>query len=258
MCIAYLSIKKHPEWPLFIAANRDEFHHRKALAAAPWKNKPDLIAGIDCEAGGTWLGLNKNGRFALLTNYRDIHSIMPAAPSRGYLVSEFLLNDMPALDYASTILAKGKQYNAFNLVVGNRDRSIYISNRGLQAQPVELQQGSHVLSNHLMDTPWPKAERLRKALDSIELDFLPDQLPDIFDILRDNTRPPDHDLPNTGLSLERERLLSSPFIVSPDYGTRCSTIIAIHKSGKTLFSERIYNPAGEPVSETKFDFLIQD
>lgn len=257
MCIAYLSIKKHPEWPLFIAANRDEFHQRKALAAAPWENNPGIIAGIDGEAGGTWLGINKNGRFALLTNYRDIHSIIPDAPSRGYLVSEYLQGDTTALDYASAILTKAAQYNAFNLVVGSPDKSVYISNRGHQTEPAELQPGSHVLSNHLMDTPWPKAERLRKALDSIELDFLPDQLPDIFDILRDNTRAPDNDLPNTGLSLERERLLSSPFIVSPDYGTRCSTIIAVHKSGQSLFSEMTYNSMGQAVSQNKFDFLIE-
>lgn len=257
MCIAYLSLKKHPEWPLFIAANRDEFHQRKALAASPWQSNPAIIAGIDCEGGGTWLGINKNGRFALLTNYRDLNSIIPNAPTRGHLVSEFLLRDTPAQDYASTILNKAGQYNAFNLVVGNPERSVYISNRGNQTQAADLQPGSHVLSNHLMDTPWPKAERLRKALDSMELDFLPDQLPAIFDILRDNTQASDNDLPKTGLSLERERLLSSPFIVSPNYGTRCSTIIAVHKSGQTLFSERTYNPEGEAVSQEKFEFLIQ-
>lgn len=257
MCIAYLSIRKHPEWPLFIAANRDEFHQRKALAAARWHSNPAIIAGIDREAGGTWLGINTNGRFALLTNYRDVNTIVPEAPSRGHLVSEFLQTNTPSVEYASNILSRAAQYNAFNLVVGNPQKSMYISNRSHQIEPAELQPGSHVLSNHLMDTPWPKAERLRKALDSIELDFLPDQLPDIFDILRDNTRAADNDLPNTGLSLERERLLSSPFIVSPDYGTRCSTIIAVHKSGQALFSEMTYNPMGEAVSQNKFDFFIQ-
>ena len=259
MCIAYLAINPQPDWSLFIAANRDEFHGRPTLPAAPWENNPDIIAGIDCEAGGTWLGISKQGRFGLITNFRDPASLMNGAPSRGKLVSDFLFSGCTALDYSESILASAAQYNGFNLICGDGRDIYYIGNRNPQQQPRKLGNGSHVLSNHFLDTPWPKAERLRTALNAFDIQALPEAeaLEQVFSILKDNNRAPDADLPQTGLSLERERLLSSPFIISPDYGTRCSTVIAIHKNGQALFSERTYNTKGEAVKQVKFEFLIE-
>lgn len=244
MCIAYLSISAHPRWPLFIAANRDEFHQRASRPAAPWPDRPDIIAGIDCLGKGSWLGMTRQGRYALLTNYRDPSRLIPDAPSRGELVSQYLTNQESPASYARRVHDAGSAYNGFNLIVGDPDTACYVGNQAGQAMPQPLQPGRYILSNHLLDTPWPKAERLRTALDSFPLDGLEQSLTPVFEILKDGTPAQDHALPSTGLTLERERLLSSPFIVSPDYGTRCSTVIAVHASGRVFFSEVSYDESG--------------
>lgn len=256
MCIAYLALRSHPDWPLFIAANRDEFHQRPTLAAAPWQNHPDIIAGIDLEAGGTWLGVTQQGRFALLTNYRDANKQIADAPSRGNLVSAYLTASIPAADYVDTVSQKADTYNGFNLIAGDLNTASYLSNRSPVSGGQILEQGQYVLSNHLLDTPWPKAERLRHMLEQLDMDSLTQSLRTVFNILKDTTPADDSDLPSTGLSLERERLLSSPFIISPDYGTRCSTVILVHKSGQTLVSEISYDAAGAETQRHDWPFRI--
>ncbi|UYO92190.1 NRDE family protein [Pollutimonas sp. M17] len=256
MCIAYLAISADPQWPLFIAANRDEFHQRPSLPAAPWRDRPDVIAGMDCLGGGSWLGITRQGRFALLTNYRDPSRFMPGAPSRGELVSRYLTGGEPPASYARQVHAAGSDYNGFNLIAGDLDAACYVGNRAGQTAPQLLRPGRYIVSNHLLDTPWPKAERLRAALDSFPLNRLEQSLTPIFEILKDGTPAQDHVLPNTGLTLERERLLSSPFIVSPDYGTRCSTVIAVHASGRVLFSEVSYDESGLSTQRHDWPFSI--
>lgn len=243
MCIAYLAIQAHPNWPLFIAANRDEFHARPTTAAAPWPDFPDLLAGIDNLAHGTWLGVTRQGRFALLTNYRDM-AHEPKAASRGDLVASFLKGCAAPQDYAEQATREGKRYNGFNLIVGDTGQTYYAGNRHDTPGAVKLDAGRYVLSNHLLNTAWPKTQRLRTRLDEYPLDTLTQTLNPIFEILKDQTPANDNALPRTGLSLERERLLSSPFIISPEYGTRCSTVIALHKSGRGFFSEITYDPQG--------------
>lgn len=259
MCIAYLAIGVHPEWPLFIAANRDEFHHRPTLPARPGTLGPGIIAGIDLQGQGSWLGMTRQGRYALITNYRDPALLVPDAPTRGQLVSRFLQSDMSPQAYAERVQHDGQAYNGFNLIVGDLHGAQYVGNRSGLMQPTSLTPGRYVLSNHLLDTPWPKAQRLRKALDAFPVHQLTRSLTEVFEILRDNTTARDDTLPRTGLSLERERLLSSPFIVSPDYGTRCSTVIAVHADGKALFSEVSYTPAGAMARrhDWPFDIHIQ-
>ncbi|KAA0910869.1 NRDE family protein [Pusillimonas sp. ANT_WB101] len=244
MCIAYLAIGTHPDWPLFIAANRDEFHHRPTVPARPDTLGPGIIAGIDLQGQGSWLGMTKQGRYALITNYRDPARLIPDAPTRGQLVSRFLQSDMTPQAYAGQVQRGSQAYNGFNLIVGDLHDARYVGNRTGQAQPVSLEPGRYVLSNHLLDTPWPKAQRLRNALDAFPVNMLERSLTEVFEILQDETTARDDMLPRTGLSLERERLLSSPFIVSAEYGTRCSTVIAVHASGQALFSEVSYTPAG--------------
>lgn len=241
MCIIYLSIAKDPCWPLYIAANRDEFHARPALPAAPWDANSDIFSGLDLSGGGTWLGINRNGRFGMLTNFRDPGAFHPQAPTRGLLVSNFLDSDMPARDYAHDIWKTGNIYNGFNLIVGDI-REVYYTGNRQEAPPLRLARGSYILSNHLLDTPWPKAQRLRSGLDALTPDRSDDALQQVFSLLRDTTPAPDETLPSTGIPLERERLLSSPFIISENYGTRCSSIIAVDSDGQATFSELSYAP----------------
>lgn len=262
MCIAYLAVNAHPDWPLFIAANRDEYHDRPARPLAPWHDAPWVIAGRDDQQGGTWLGITRCGRLALLTNYRDPASQMPQAPSRGHLVSRFLQErESGPEDYLQALATDAHRYNGFNLVVGrvqaSRAHFAFLANRGPDTAPQRLVAGRHVLSNHLMNTPWPKAERLRKRLDALPLEHLPDTLEASLEALRDPTRAHDDDLPDTGLDKARESLLSSPFIVSPGYGTRCSTIVAVHRSGRACISETSYNPQGQVLARHDWPFVLE-
>jgi uncharacterized protein with NRDE domain len=245
MCIAYLALGAHRDWPVLIAANRDEFHARPTRAAAPWPQQPDIIAGCDIRAGGTWLGVRRDGRYALVTNYRDpAAGLQPAAPSRGALVSDFLAGDLGAGAYMRQVHARAAAYNGFNLIVGDAAGAYYLGNRDPAGQVRALAPGRYVLSNHLLDTPWPKSRRLRAALDALDPSGLDRSLAPVFEILRDATPAEDHALPRTGIPLERERLLSSPFIVSPDYGTRCSTVVAMRADGRCMLSETTYDPQG--------------
>lgn len=258
MCLAYLAIAAHPDWPLFIAANRDEFHARSCLAASPWANHPDVIAGIDLQGQGTWLGITKQGRFALLTNYRDPSSVVAGAPSRGELTTRYLVGDEQPEAYALNVHRQSARYNGFNLIVGKLATASYVGNRSSQTTPQKLAPGRYSISNHLLDTPWPKAERLRQALDQHPIEDLNRSLAPVFDLLKDNTQADDMLLPKTGLTMDRERLLSSPFIISPDYGTRCSTVIAVHASGRALLSEISYDPSGEPTERHDWPFFINE
>lgn len=259
MCIAYLAWQAHPDWPLFIAANRDEFHMRPARPAAPWSDHPHVIAGIDEEAGGTWLGVSRQGRFGVLTNYRDLRLPPPPNPvSRGELVKNYLTGQHTAHDYIQEAALNSTRYAGFNLIVGDLHTVGYAGSHTPDPQVSQLlTPGRYVLSNHLLDTAWPKTERLRTLLNHFPIEHLERSINRVFDVLKDTTRADDGCLPETGLPLEKERLLSSPFIISPDYGTRCSSVIAIHKSGRALFSELTYNHRGEPVERHDWPWQIE-
>ncbi|WP_323017420.1 NRDE family protein [Castellaniella sp.] len=245
MCIAYLSLG-HPQWPVLIAANRDEFHARPTRAAGPWPARPDVIAGQDLNAGGAWLGWAAGGRFALLTNYREPGlPTPPHAPSRGVLVRDYLLGSASAADYSQAIARRAEDWAGFNLITGDAHQAWYLGNRDPAGSPRALPPGRYVLSNHLLDTPWPKSRRLREALDALPAARWAQSPDEVFALLHDTTQARAQDLPDTGLAAAREQLLSSPFIISPDYGTRCSTLIAIQADGATLFSEQSYDAAGQ-------------
>lgn len=246
MCIAYLSLG-HPDWPILIAANRDEFHTRPASTAGPWPDRPDVIAGQDLLAGGTWLGLAAGGRYALLTNYREMdHPAPPRAPSRGALVRDYLLGTAGAADYCRQIAAEAQRWAGFNLITGSPAQTWYLGNRDPGQKPKPLSPGVHVLSNHLLNTPWPKAQRLRQALDGLSPAQWASNPEQVFALMRDTTQAEPSELPATGLSLAQEQLLSSPFIVSPDYGTRCTTLIAIRADGSAYLTEQSYDASGKP------------
>lgn len=221
MCLILLAWQAHPDHPLVVAANRDEFFTRPAAPAAWWTASPSIFAGRDLEAGGTWLGVSRDGRFAGLTNFRDPQRQRDGRPSRGQLVADFLAGKESAEAALERLRQEGPRYNAFNLLVSDGESlGIYESESG--AAHI-LQPGLYALSNHLLDTPWPKAvagkSRLDKAMGS-----LPDIAP-LEELLRDDRPAADASLPRTGVSLAWERMLSSAFIRAPGYGTRCSTLI---------------------------------
>lgn len=238
MCLVFFSVSNHPNYKLILAGNRDEFYNRRTAAACFWDDHPDILGGRDLEAGGTWLAMNKAGKIALVTNYRDPQNIDPKAPSRGQLVSDYLISNESPAEYLKTISTNGNKYNGFNLIAGDPTRLWYYSNYKKDIE--KLEPGFYGLSNHLLETSWPKVlrgkEKVKPIIDRSSID--PEAL---FEVLYDDQIVADTLLPKTGLTLERERALSSMFIKTEGYGSRCSTVILIDKQDQVLFSERVYN-----------------
>jgi uncharacterized protein with NRDE domain len=254
MCLIFISFQNHPKYKLIVAGNRDEFYNRKTEAANYWSDDPQILGGRDLEAGGTWLGVNKAGKISMLTNYRDIKNINPAAPSRGQLVSDFLRSTQSPESYMKEIESDGKKYNGFNLITGNPEELWYYSN--YREGVARLNPGFYGISNHLLESPWPKVligkQKIAPALHNDEVD--PEQL---FELLYDDKVADDDKLPNTGLPLERERALSSMFIKTPNYGSRCSTVVLVDRSNEMIFSERVYDLETFRYRTNTFRFLIQ-
>ena len=254
MCLLFISLQQHPKYKLILAGNRDEFYNRRTAPAQFWNDHPNVLGGRDLEAGGTWLALSKAGKMATVTNYRDPQNIDPHAPSRGHLVSDFLIDPREASAYLQAVSTNGKRYNGFNLILGSADELWYYSNYkpGIE----KLSPGFYGLSNHLLDTSWPKVlrgkERVRPILAQSEID--PEEL---FKVLYDDQRAPDDVLPTTGLPLERERALSSMFIKTEGYGSRCSTVILIDQDNNVTFSERVYRAPTFESATQNFRFKIQ-
>jgi uncharacterized protein with NRDE domain len=252
MCLIALAWQVHPDYPLVVAANRDEFHARATAPARFWPEAPAVLAGRDLAAGGTWMGVTRGGRFAALTNVRE-----PGRPqghrSRGLLVSEYLLSGLAPLAYAEAVMAVAADYSGFNLLVGDGDTLVVCSNRG--TSPTVLAPGVYGLSNHLLDSPWPKLVRAREALRAQVVDPTVEGL---MHLLADDAAAPDDELPDTGIGLPMERLLSSPFIRSPAYGTRSSTVLLAGR-GRIRFVEQAFTPegAGER-SDFEFDRVAGD
>jgi uncharacterized protein with NRDE domain len=251
MCLIFISLHNHPTYKLILAGNRDEFYARKTAPAKFWTDHPQIVGGRDLEAGGTWLAMNRDGRIAMVTNYRDPKNINPNAPSRGHLVSDFLIQDVRPEEYLRQLSTKGKVYNGFNLIVGNVNELWYYSN---YKDGVEnLSSGFFGISNHLLETAWPKVlrgkEKLKPLLASSAIDT-----EKIFEVLYDDIVALDDVLPNTGLSLERERALSSMFIKTEGYGSRCSTVILVVRDNQVSFSERVYDPQTFQHTTQTFNF----
>ena len=255
MCLILFAWKAHERFPLVLAANRDEFYDRPSAPAAFWEDEPDLLAGRDLRDGGTWLGITRSGRLAALTNYRDPASLKAGAPSRGGLAADYLRGRESPEAYLDRIGPTADRYNGFGLVCGNGDELFFFSNRGNRER---VTSGVHGLSNRLLDTPWPKVERGRGALQELLRGKDGPSPGALFEILQDRSRPPDEQLPETGVGIEWERILSPLFIESPAYGTRSSTVLLIDRDGVVTFVERVFNGRTEPRAERRFDFRIGD
>jgi uncharacterized protein with NRDE domain len=253
MCLIFFALDVHKDYKLVLAGNRDEFYKRKTASAAFWEEHPHILAGRDLEGMGTWLGVNRQGKISMLTNYRDVANLKSSAPSRGKLVSDYLVDDIQPEAYLSRVAESGALYNGFNLLTGTADALWYYSNYANRIQ--KLSNGVFGLSNHLLDTPWPKVHkgksRFASIVDNSEIDK-----DDLFSLLYNEELASDNALPDTGLSRERERALSAMFIKTPDYGSRSSTVILIGRDNRLSFSERVYNPATFEYVTQSFEFTI--
>jgi uncharacterized protein with NRDE domain len=257
MCLVLIVWRVHPLYPCLIAANRDEFHARPAAQAAWWpvasQPRSQILAGRDLAAGGTWLGLTRTGRFAALTNYRDPEQPRKTALSRGHLVTSILESTAATAPVLSRLAQVGSDYNGFNIIFSDGERlAIYESVRGVGR---ELGPGIYGLSNHLLDTPWPKVRNAKNRLEATLLD-LTDDTGSILALLRDDRAAPDEELPRTGVSLEWERLLSSAFVRARDYGTRCSTIIRIDRQSRACFDEWTWDAGGAQIGRVSLSFEL--
>jgi uncharacterized protein with NRDE domain len=254
MCLIFVAVDAHPIYQIIIAANRDEFYDRPSAPASFWPEAPQLLAGRDLRAGGTWLGVTRTGRIAALTNYRDTETKSADAPSRGDLVSNFLLGRNEPIAYLAQISANAGRYNGFNLLVGQNAHIYYYSNRtgGFRT----LGPGIHGLSNHLLDAPWPKVEKGKQTLRSLLAgkSIYPE---DLFHFLLDRSAAPDALLPDTGVGLEMERMLSPIFIHSPGYGTRSSTVILLDRTGRMTFIEKSFQNGAENPSAVEYSYMLE-
>ena len=253
MCLILVAWQGHAKFRCVIAANRDEMHSRPTAAAQWWPSRPPILAGRDLSAGGTWLGLTRTGRFAALTNFRDPEQRRTGTPSRGTLVTSILMSNDTTAESLEYLRRVGADYNGFNLLFSDGERlAVYESVRGVGR---ELAPGIYGLSNHLLDTPWPKVQtaksRLAGALANLETTGA------ALALLRDDKPAPDEQLPRTGVSLQWERLLSSAFVRAPDYGTRCSTVVRIDESRRACFDEWTWDAAGAQTGAVSLQFQLE-
>ncbi len=260
MCLIAIATQIHPRYPLIVAANRDEFYQRPTSPVAYWPDHPNLLAGRDLQGGGTWLGMTTTGRIAAITNFRDPASIAavatsPPGRSRGLLVSDFLAGDQYPETYLKNLKNVGTDHVGFNLVAGDIHQLWWYSNKSPDI--VRITPGIHAISNHLLDTPWPKTRKVMSGLDKICRQNNEIDVETIFSLLADTIRPPDAELPDTGVGLEWERMLSSVFVSSDIYGTRSSAVILVHASGHITFAERTFKPRADgPVIDQTRSFEI--
>jgi uncharacterized protein with NRDE domain len=241
----------HPTLPLIVAANRDEFHARPAQKMHWWVEKPDVLAGRDLQAGGTWLGVHRNGRFATVTNFRDAVPPSGHRPSRGSLITAFLESDAAPLEFLRGL--DGDRYAGFSLLVADREQLAYLSNRDGSTR--ELAPGIYGLANATLDTPWSKVERTRASLKRL-IDAGAVNETSLLRLLDDRTRASAQDFDAGGLPFELAHAVSAPFIVLPDYGTRCSTVLTRDLAGQVLVAEKRFSPEGRSTGQSSFGFQV--
>lgn len=241
MCLIVFGYRVHPDWELVIAANRDEYHDRPTAPASAWERASEVFGGRDLSQGGSWFAVSKRGRMACVTNVRDTILRDPAAPSRGTLVSAFVRGADPAETFSRDLAARAGAFAGFNLLLWDATGLRHLTNRPQWACR-EVPPGVHALSNADLDTPWPKAVKARRALEA----WLASggEATPLLEAMADRRPAPDADLPDTGVGLELERLLSPAFIVSPGYGTRSTTLAFLGRDGSAHVTEQRFDPSG--------------
>jgi len=255
MCLVLFAYHCHSRYKLVVAANRDEFFERPALPAAFWPDEPHILAGRDLKEGGTWMGITKGGRFAVLTNYRDPSRLKPDRKSRGHLVQNYLTSQSEPATFIETLGDSAADYNGFNLLFGDIRTLFYYSNQ--QGELRSLAAGVHGLSNALLDDRWPKVTRGRTTLEQIMRNEVINP-EDLFRMMADQQQPDDHDLPHTGVGLEMERILAPAFVSSPNYGTRVTTLLLADYQNRVEYYEHSFIPSSDRVAgEVHYNFAIE-
>ena len=260
MCLLSFRWLDHPTYTLVFAGNRDEAYRRPTRPAQFWDEDPTLLAGRDLKAGGTWMGVTRTGRWAVITNVRDPSRQRPDAPSRGHLVTDYLQSTVSPNEFGAVLADETSRYNGFNLLVGTPTECVYVSTERDEAESVSP--GIHGLSNAELDTSWPKTDRAKQRMLRLTQ---PRSLTNgrgsvdpsgLLDMLDDREPFPVEQLPDTGVGEEPEKMLSPLFITSDEYGTRASTVLLISKSGRVTFVERTF-VRGEAERTRTFTFQIQ-
>ena len=253
MCILFLAIKQHPNYPLIIAANRDEYHNRPSLPMHYWEDQPEILAGRDKRAGGTWLGVNRNGRFSAVTNFRTGQSISESARSRGELVTRFLSDNDSIENFLDLLRTTNSQYSPFNLVFGHRDDIRVFCN---QDQTItSLSAGFHSISNGYIDHHWPKMHAGINQLESFVKNNNRMDIDQLNLIMHDQTQAKESDLPETGVSKAVERFISSIFIIGESYGTRTTSYVFYTASALQVY-ELNYDPSGDETGKQTFTVTV--
>jgi len=253
MCLILLAWQVHPEFPCVLAANRDEFYQRPTESADWWPDHAGILAGRDLTAGGTWLAVTRDGRFAALTNFRDHQVKRVDVPSRGNLVTEILESGHSVPDGLDHLRKVGADYNGFNMIFSDGNRlGVFES---VRRDGSEVGPGIFGLSNDLFDTQWPKVRNAKSRLAAALTDMHDETA--LMNLLRDDRQAPDADLPQTGISLEWERLLSSAFVRADEYGTRCSTVFRIDRARRAYFDEWSWDRRGEEIGRKSYRFDLQ-
>jgi len=249
MCLLVIALRQHEKLPLIVAGNRDEFHARATQIAHWWPDNPQVLGGRDLQAGGTWLAAHRNGRFATVTNYRDAKKERAGLKSRGHLVTDFLKSNLAPFDYLQSI--DGDVYAGFNLLVVDRGAAAYLSNRGAAMR--ELPPGIYGLSNATLDEPWTKVTRSKSRLQAlIENDEVNET--NLLRMLDDRNKAASEKVQTNGLSFSLAHALTAPFIVLPEYGTRCSTVLTVSDTGSARFAERRFDALGRTTGESSYTF----
>jgi uncharacterized protein with NRDE domain len=258
MCLVLFAWKTHPKYSLIVASNRDEYHNRPSALAHRWTTDPNITAGQDLEQLGTWMGVTGSGRWAVVTNFREATTIKESKKSRGHLTTGFLSGGMSPESYVSALKSNLTDYRGFNLIVGDRSSIKYITNRQTEEKKPEAsikKPGIYGLSNHLLNTHWPKVVRGKTHLQQLINKNEVIQFEDVMDFMSDTTKPSDKSLPNTGVTLDQERILSPMFIKTPDYGTRATSLLLIdNNSSEIQFSEATFDASGTKISNRTYIF----
>jgi len=253
MCLISLAFDNHPDYALLLAANRDEYYRRPTAPAQFWAEAPQVLAGRDLQAGGTWMGITADGRLAAVTNHRNPTSTPDAPRSRGFLTLEFLTGGLGAMDYLEALDQESGQYAGFNLLLMDASGLYYYSNiaRDIRSLPA----GVYSVSNGLLDSGWPKQRVASEALQAL----IPG--PVDHEALQGTVNgvetAAEEDLPETGLDHDLELALSSRFIITPEYGTRAMTTLAMRRDGHVDFMEQSYTEGGLRNGRRRHAFHIQ-
>lgn len=248
MCLIVFAYKYHPKYPFILAGNRDEFYARPTQKLHEWSSDPKIYAGKDSKEGGTWLGINENGKMAAITNFRDLTKIEENAPSRGNIATDILLSNEPIAKQLSDLKHEYQKYNGFNLIAGDLHNLYYLTNE--KDQIYKIQPGLYGISNAFLNTPWPKTNDALQLFTSALNGDIPNEA-GIFELLGNTATYPDHMLPKTGLSPEMEKAVSSIFIKTEDYGTRSSALIMIDQKANVKFIEKTYRPGSIEISDSE-------